>query len=337
MITIQKDSNFALVGHGFHLCYFYENYLKLIKKKPIILTHKKKYHLSDIRSFKGNKSAYQNIFKLKNAQILQLDNINKASTLRLLKKNKIEYIFSFSSRFIFKKNFLKIYKNRVFNIHPSILPEERGAGTFTNRILNKKFFVAATIHYIDNGIDTGNILFQTKKQKVKRNLLPLDYIIKTNKCYKYLIDKFLLHILKKKKISIKKQKNSSKTYFARYNANLNGTIDWTIKGNYIEDFIRGFSKPYAGANTKIFVGKKIEKVSILNAIFKKNNLLNHPYMFGKIFYQDKEKIKIIVNGGFLLVKLVDLRLKKKISKFEGKTFFNYDYDIILSKKIININ
>lgn len=332
MITIQKNSNFALVGHGFHLCYFYENYLKLIKKKPIILTHKKKYHLSDLRSFNGNKNAYQNIFKLKNAKILQLDNINKASTLRLLKKNKIEYIFSFSSRFIFKKNFLKIYKNRVFNIHPSILPEERGAGTFTNRILNKKFFVAATIHYIDGGIDTGNILFQTKKQKVKKNSLPLDYIIKTNKCYKYLIDKFLLHIKKKKKISIKKQSSSSKTYFARYNANLNGTIDWTTKGNYIEDFIRGFSKPYNGANTKVFIGKKIEKVNILNAKFKKNNLLNHPYMYGKIFYQDEKKIKIIVNGGFLFVKLSDLRLKKKLLNLKEKLFLTLFIILFYQKK-----
>ena len=332
MITIKRDSNFALVGHGFHLCYFYENYLKLIKKKPIILTHKKKYHLSDLRSFKGNKKAYQNIFKLKNAKILQLDNINNASTLRLLKENKIEYIFSFSSRFIFKKNLLKIYKNRVFNIHPSILPEERGAGTFTNRILNKKFFVAATIHYVDSGIDTGNILFQTKKQKVKKNSLPLDYIIKTNKCYEYLIDKFLLHIKKKKKISIKKQNSSSKTYFARYNTNLNGTIDWAIKGNYIEDFIRGFSKPYNGANTKVFIGKKIEKVNILNAKFKKNDLLKHPYMYGKILYQDKKKIKIIVNGGFLFVKLSDLRLKKKLLNLKEKLFLTLFVILFYQKK-----
>ena len=59
-------------------------------------------------------------------------------------------------------------------------------------------------------------------------------------------------------------------------------------------------------------------------------------MYGKILYQDKKKIKIIVNGGFLFVKLSDLRLKKKITKFEGKTFFNPLCDIILSKKIINI-
>ena len=40
-ILINKNSNFALVGHGYHLFYFFKKIKKVLNKNPIILTHKK--------------------------------------------------------------------------------------------------------------------------------------------------------------------------------------------------------------------------------------------------------------------------------------------------------
>ena len=43
-MIIKNDSNFALVGHGTHICYFYKRASKILKKRPILITHKKIKH-----------------------------------------------------------------------------------------------------------------------------------------------------------------------------------------------------------------------------------------------------------------------------------------------------
>lgn len=335
IIKIDKKSNFALVGHGYHICYFYEKYFLKFRKNPIIITHEKKKHLRDIKSFKDS-NVYKNIFKLKKAKIFAIQDINSEKGFEILRKNNIKYIFSFSSRFIFKEKILNLFHNKIFNIHPSILPSERGAGTFTNRILNQKYFACATIHLVNSGIDSGNILFTSKKVRLNRNSLPIDFIKNTNKCYKILIDRFLNSIFGEKKILLQKQNHKNKTYYSRYNTDLNGLIDWTSSGKSIEIFIKAFSYPYPGAKTKVFLGKKIYNASILKSKFFKNNSKTHSYMFGKIFYQDKKTIKINVRDGYLKVNLKDIKFnfkKKDKLRLEGKTFFNEFKDMILLKQI----
>lgn len=57
---------------------------------------------------------------------------------------------------ILKKDFLKNRRN--YNFHPGILPEYRGAGTFTWSIINEEKEVGITLHEIDPRIDGGNII-----------------------------------------------------------------------------------------------------------------------------------------------------------------------------------
>ena len=332
-MIIKNDSNFALVGHGKHICYFYKRASKILKKRPILITHKKIKHKRDLILNKNNK-IYDNIFKLKGAKIYQINDFNSKKTIQILKKNNINYIFSFSSRFIFKKKIINLFKNKIINLHPSILPEERGAGTFTNRILNRQFFVCATFHLINEQIDSGSILLKTAKIKIKKDSLPIDFLKKTNDCYKTLTNKLIETIKKERNIKLTKQNNFKKTYFARYDSNINGVIDWNQKGEFISDFIRGFSKPYPGAKTNIFFKKKIFEVRIFNSRFKKLKTSYHPFLCGKIFYQDKKKIKVITLDGFIIVNLKDLKLNKNIRfKFEGKTFFSNNQDLIYSRLI----
>ena len=57
----------------------------------------------------------------------------------------------------------KKYKsNRLFNIHFSLLPKYRGMYTSALPILNNEKETGVTLHYIDQGIDTGNIIDQIK-------------------------------------------------------------------------------------------------------------------------------------------------------------------------------
>ena len=83
-MIIKNDSNFALVGHGTHICYFYKRASKIFKKSPILITHKKIKHKRDLILNKNNK-IYENIFKLKGAKIYQIDDFNSKKTIQILR------------------------------------------------------------------------------------------------------------------------------------------------------------------------------------------------------------------------------------------------------------
>ncbi len=55
---------------------------------------------------------------------------------------------------------LSKYKNRIINIHPSYLPQFRGKDAIGQALLAKAKYTGVTIHYVDEGIDTGRIIEQ---------------------------------------------------------------------------------------------------------------------------------------------------------------------------------
>ena len=47
---------------------------------------------------------------------------------------------------------------KCFNFHPGVLPEYRGAGAFSWCLINQEKKTGITLHLIDKGIDTGDII-----------------------------------------------------------------------------------------------------------------------------------------------------------------------------------
>ena len=63
-MKIKKKSQFALVGHGFHLNFLFDELIKNKFPKPIIITHPKKLHLRDIKNSQGDFDLYRSVFEL---------------------------------------------------------------------------------------------------------------------------------------------------------------------------------------------------------------------------------------------------------------------------------
>jgi len=53
-VIINKNSKFALVGHGFGLFHLFNEIVKKKLTRPIIITHEKKYHLRDLKQNKND-------------------------------------------------------------------------------------------------------------------------------------------------------------------------------------------------------------------------------------------------------------------------------------------
>lgn len=90
--------------------------------------------------------------------------------LKLLKEYDIDFVVLAGYLKILSKEIIDAFRNKIINIHPSLLPKYSGKGYYGEKvhqavISNNDKFSGATVHYVDEGIDTGKILMQ-KKVKV---------------------------------------------------------------------------------------------------------------------------------------------------------------------------
>lgn len=51
-----------------------------------------------------------------------------------------------------------VNNSTCFNFHPGILPEYKGSGTFSWVIINEEQKAGVTLHLIDRGLDTGDVI-----------------------------------------------------------------------------------------------------------------------------------------------------------------------------------
>ena len=61
---------------------------------------------------------------------------------------------------ILSPEFIKKYKNKILNIHPAILPAFPGLDAQKQAIDSGVRYSGCTVHFVDEGIDTGPILVQ---------------------------------------------------------------------------------------------------------------------------------------------------------------------------------
>jgi len=106
--------------------------------------------------YKKNQTSLINFLKKKNFRI---KNYQKIPPLKIFKQS--DFILSFGFRKIISENIIKKLKKPIFNIHLSYLPFNRGAHpNFWSFIENTP--AGVSIHKIDKGIDTGNVILRKK-------------------------------------------------------------------------------------------------------------------------------------------------------------------------------
>jgi phosphoribosylglycinamide formyltransferase-1 len=59
-------------------------------------------------------------------------------------------------------NFVSALKGKLINIHPSLLPEFKGAHAVRDALAAGATKTGVTIHYVDEGVDTGEIIIQSE-------------------------------------------------------------------------------------------------------------------------------------------------------------------------------
>ena len=112
---------------------------------------------------------YSVIFKIKK-KIIKFKNKDAAENkiLNELKKNKIELICLAGFMKILSNNFIKNFKGKILNIHPSLLPKYKGLNTHQRAIENKDKYSGCTVHFVNSKLDSGKIIVQKKVRILKK-------------------------------------------------------------------------------------------------------------------------------------------------------------------------
>lgn len=94
------------------------------------------------------------------------ENLSK-EIFKILRNRDIDLIVLAGFLSILDEDFINSWRNKIINIHPSLLPKFGGAGMYGIKVheavINaKEKESGCTVHYVEAGIDTGNIIEQIR-------------------------------------------------------------------------------------------------------------------------------------------------------------------------------
>ena len=145
-------------------------------KNLIEFSLKKKSPIKIILIISNNVKAkglnYSKIYKIKK----KIYNYNKkkiseTKTLKDLKSNDIKLICLAGFMKILSKDFIRNFRGKILNIHPSLLPKYKGLKTHERVIKNKEKYSGCTVHLVNSKLDAGKIILQ-KKVKLSKKETP---------------------------------------------------------------------------------------------------------------------------------------------------------------------
>ena len=132
------------------------------KRSPIIIdliiANKKVEGLKYARQYRIDKT----VIRYENVKIAE------KKILTLLTKKKINFICLAGFMKVLSNNFIKKFKGKIINIHPSYLPKYKGLNTSIRALRNNEKFSGCTVHYVSSKLDSGKIIMQKKVKILKK-------------------------------------------------------------------------------------------------------------------------------------------------------------------------
>lgn len=172
---------------------------------------------------------------------------------KFIKETQPDLLWITDYRYIVPSSLISLAPLGAVNLHPSLLPKYRGRAPVNWAILNGEHELGLTAHFVDEGMDTGDIIEQiafliTEKQNIG-DILEILYPLYEN------ITQVVLNYFHTGHIPRYPQEHSRATIFPRRRPE-DGLIDWTQSNRSIHNLIRAITHPYPGAFT-FWKGTKI--------------------------------------------------------------------------------
>ena len=268
-------------------------------KIEMIITSKHSDH-DDVSS-----KDFMNLAHTVGAKFIKTQKINQKELQSSIKKYKFDLGISMNNLILLDKKTLSFFKYGVLNCHFGDLPRYRGNACPNWAILNGEKRIGISIHLMDEGLDSGNIII--------KKYFPLNERITIQEFYNYAEE--IVPTLFSSAIKIirsgkrgKKQTKDPKQILRTYPRNkFDGKINWNDSVINIHRLIRAAGKPFYGAYT--FYNSK--KLFILEARIERPKS-RYSSVNGQVIERRKEgEVIISCSDGFLILSKV---------KYEGRTY-----------------
>ncbi len=177
------------------------NAKKLNAKISVLISNKKDAYALERAKSHGIKAVF--VEKAKTRE--DFDN----AVAKVLDEHKVDLILLIGYLQILSPWFVSRYKNKIINIHPSLLPKYAGfmdLDVHAEVLKNKEKVTGATLHFVDDGTDTGPIILQ-KEVKINEDETVDSLKEKVQKAEQEIIIKSI-DLFEKGKIKVKNNKVS---------------------------------------------------------------------------------------------------------------------------------
>lgn len=262
------------------------------------------------RGRKIHESAVKKFAIENNLPVLQPTNLKNEDFQEELKKLNANLQIVVAFRML-PKTVWNMPKYGTFNLHASLLPQYRGAAPINWAIINGKTKTGVTTFFIDDKIDTGEIILQRETD------------IKPNETLGELHDKLMVlgsklvnetvAMIQKGKVKTTKQPEREEKSAPKIHTET-CKIDWNDTLDNIYNKVRGLN-PYPAAWTII----KNEEVETHVKIYDVDKeIQHHHHINGKVIITKKE-IKVATKEGYLIIKSLKLAGKRKM---DAKSLLN---------------
>ena len=281
------------------------------------------------RGKKITKSAVKEFAELSNLPIIQPANLKDPEFITCLKNLNADLFIVVAFRML-PEEVWRIPPLGTINLHASLLPNYRGAAPINHAIMNGETKTGVTTFFIDDKIDTGNIILREEVQ-----IFPFenagDLHDRLMKKGARLVIRTLAEISENKVSALPQTRLIMDEGVAKLAPKIHPSdciIEWNNDPLRIHNFIRGLA-PYPCAKSWF----KNDNITISFKIFESRpEKEEHSLNPGTIFSDGKQYLKIACKNGFVNILSLQLEGKKRMNTVEflrGFRINNYTIVVIL--------
>ena len=252
-----------------------------------------------------------------NIKYFQPKNLKDQSFIDKIKSINPDIIVVVAFRMI-PKSIWQIPKYGTINLHASLLPNYRGSAPINWAIINNENFTGVTTFFIDDKIDTGDILLQ-EKIKLDKKINAGELHDKLKVIGASTVKKTIKEILNNSLIKKKQEYNVNyKTAYKLDKENIK--IDWNQNCLEIHNKVRGLS-PFPGARASLIN----KNGNIKRVVFYESEYFieDHNFENGQII-KEKDLIKITCIDGYIMIKNLKMEGKKRMNTSSFLNGFNIE-------------
>ena len=233
-------------------------------------------------------------------------------TSRVEDLGDIDILISVNYLFIFDKKLINLPKILSMNIHGGKLPLYRGRAPHVRAIINGEKEMGITLHKIDEGCDTGDIILQ-RVIELSDVITGGEILSLLPKIYPEMILE-ALRMISSNSLKLLTQEHQRSTYYEKMKPE-EREIDWDCSSIKIYNLVRALTSPYPGAFTN-FHGRK---VIIWKAEMCSENF-NPTTTNGQILEVTENNLKVKTNDGVIQITQYNFVQEEKINLTVGDLF-----------------